>query len=218
MKKEKQVVTVIKILKKYQKSKRKTNLNREARKYTPFQTLISCILSLRSRDEITEKVSKKLFQAAKTPKEILRLPQKRLEKLIYSSGYYRNKAKTIKEIAKHIIKYHNGKVPSKEEHLLAIRGVGRKTANIVLSLAYNKKAIPIDTHCHRIPNRLGLIRTKTPEQTEQELMKILPKEYWNEFNGIFVLFGRTICTPISPKCSVCPIKRYCRKVGVKSSR
>jgi len=149
---------------------------------------------------------------------MLKLENERLENIIYSSGYYKNKAKTIKHVSEVILKEYNGKVPDTEEELLKIKGIGRKTANIVLAFAYNKQAIPVDTHCHRIPNRLGWFKTKTPEQTEFELMKILPKKYWSEFNGIFVLFGKTICVPISPFCSKCPIEKYCKKINVLNSR
>lgn len=218
MEKQKEIVRVLETLKESQKGKRKTTLNREAKNYTPFQTLISCILSLRARDEITEKVAEKLFAVANTPEKIIKLKDAQLEKLIYSSGYYRNKAKTIKHISQVILNDYNGKVPNSEQELLKIKGIGRKTANIVLAFSFNKKVIPIDTHCHRIPNRLGWIKTKNPDETELELMKIVPEKYWNEFNGLFVMFGRTICTPISPKCSECPIKNYCKRINVTSSR
>jgi len=208
----------IETLKKQLGSYRKTTLNREAHIYTPFQTLISCILSLRARDEMTEKVSKKLFNIANTPEKIVKLSQKRLEKIIFSSGHYKKKARTIKQISQVLIDKYNSQVPDTEEELLKIKGIGRKTANIVLAFAYGKDVLPIDVHCHRIPNRLGLIKTKTPEQTEQELMKILPKKYWAEFNGLFVLFGRSICLPVSPKCSECSIREDCKRIGVEKSR
>ena len=206
------------ILKKSVKKSRKTTLNREAKTYTPYQTLISCLLSLRSKDETTERVSKELFKTAKTPNAMLKLTDKQLEKLIFSSGHYKKKAKTIKHVSKEILTRFNGKVPSTEEELLSIKGIGRKTANIVLCLSFNKCVIPIDTHCHRIPNRIGWIKTKNPDETEQELMKIIPKKYWKDFNAIFVLFGRTICLPISPLCSQCPIKEYCKKINIINSR
>jgi len=213
-----QTSKILDILKKNQKTQRKTTLNRESKTYTSFQTLISCLLSLRSKDETTEKVSKKLFAKAKTPKQILKLTNKQLEKLIFSSGHYKKKASTIKHVSKVVLQKYNNKVPDSEEELLKIKGIGRKTSNIVLCLAYNKCVIPIDTHCHRIPNRIGWVKTKTPDQTEQELYKIIPKKYWKSFNEIFVLFGRTICLPISPLCSKCPIKNYCKKVGVTNFR
>ncbi len=185
---------------------------------TPFKVLISCLLSLRAKDENTEKVSKALFKVADTPEKIAKLPLKKLEKLIYSSGYYRNKARTIKEVSKTLIKKYNGKVPDTKEELLSIKGIGPKTANIVLGFAYGKDVIPVDTHVHRIPNRLGLVKTKTPEETEIELMKIFPKKYWKEINTIFILFGKNICLPVSPFCSKCPLNKLCKRVGVRKAR
>jgi endonuclease III len=195
-----------------------TTLNKMRQHSTPFKILISCLLSLRTQDKNTEIASKKLFAVADTPKKILNLPLKKLEKLIYSSGYYRNKAKTIKHVSKVLLEDFDGKVPKTREELMSIKGIGPKTANIVLAFAYGKKVLPIDTHCHRIPNRLGWVKTKTPEQTEAELNQILPKKYWTEFNSIFVQFGKTICVPISPKCSTCPINKYCPRIGVTKHR
>ena len=130
----------------------------------------------------------------------------------------KNREEIARSIIKEILKRFNGKVPDKKEELMSIKGIGPKTANIVLNFAFNQLVLPIDTHCHRIPNRLGWIKTKTPEQTEKELEKILPKKYWKEFNAIFVLFGKEICQPVSPKCSICLINQYCKKVGVNKSR
>jgi len=215
------IAIVLEILKKTQHGIRKTTLNREAKEeknFTPYETLISCLLSLRAKDETTEKISQELFKIADTPEKILKLPQKKLEKIIYSSGYYKNKAKAIKAASRQILENHGGNVPKSKEELLKLYGVGPKTANIVLCFAFNKNVIPVDTHVNRIPNRLGWVKTKKPEQTEVELMKILPKKYWTEINGIFILFGKTICLPVSPKCSICPIRKYCKRVGVKKSR
>jgi len=196
----------------------RTTLNRMRKKPDAFKILISCLLSLRTKDNTTESVSNKLFKIADTPKAILALPTKKLEKIIYSSGHYKKKARTLKHVSKEIINRFNNKVPDTKEELLSIKGVGPKTANIVLNFAYNQLVLPIDTHCHRLPNRLGWVKTKTPEQTELALEKILPKKYWPEFNGIFVLFGKTICQPVSPWCSKCPINKYCPKINVKKSR
>jgi len=209
---------IMEILAKHFSYTKRTTLNRMRKNPNAFKILISCLLSLRARDENTEKVSKVLFQIADTPKKISKLPLKKLEKIIYSSGHYKKKAKTLQHISNELIKKFNSKVPDSKEELLSIKGIGPKTANIVLAFAYNKKVLPIDTHCHRIPNRLGWVKTKTPEETETELEKILPKKYWKEFNAIFVLFGKTICKPISPWCSKCPIKKYCLKINVKKSR
>jgi endonuclease III len=196
----------------------KTTLNRMREKPEPFKILISCLLSLRARDENTEKVSAKLFQIADTPEQISKIPIKELEKIIFSSGHYHKKAATLKHVSKEILEKFNEKVPDTKEELLSIKGIGPKTANIVLAFAFGKEALPIDTHCHRIPNRLGWISTKTPEKTEEELIKILPKKYWPNFNAIFVAFGREICQPVSPKCSECPINKYCPKIGVVRNR
>ncbi len=196
----------------------RTTLNRMRENPNPFKILISCLLSLRAKDENTAKVSKALFKIANTPETISKLSIKKLEKIIYSSGHYKKKAKTLQHVSKDLIKRFNSKVPQTREELLSIKGIGPKTANIVLSFAFGQNVLPIDTHCHRIPNRLGWLKTKTPEKTETELEKILPKKYWKEFNALFVLFGKTICQPISPWCSKCPVEKYCKKVGVGKRR
>ena len=197
---------------------KRTTLNRMRQKPDAFKILISCLLSLRARDESTEKVSEKLFAVADTPEKIAKLPTAKLEKLIFSSGHYKKKSQTLKHVSREIISRFNSKVPSEKEELLSIKGIGPKTANIVLAFAFGKSVLPIDTHCPRIPNRLGWVKTKIPEKTEKELEKILPKKYWNEFNGIFVLFGRTICQSVSPWCSKCPVEKFCSKIGVKKNR
>jgi len=184
---------------------------RSTEKTTPFRTLISCLLSLRTQDKNTRRASENLFKVADTPEKIIKIPQKRLEKLIYSSGYYRNKARTIKHVSNVILKEYDGKVPKDFDRLLKIKGIGRKTANIVMSYGFGlSNYIAIDTHCHRIPNRIGWVKTKTPEQTEYEIKRILPKKYWYEFNTLFVLFGQNICKPINPLCYECPIEKYCK--------
>ena len=214
----------MKILEKYFSCTERTTLNKmrkskkSKKKNHAFKILISCLLSLRTKDANTEKTSKKLFKVASTPQAIAKIPLRKLEKLIYSSGHYKKKARTLKYVSKYLLKHHKGKVPSTEQELLAIKGIGRKTANIVLSFAYGKDVLPIDTHCHRIPNRIGWIKTSKPEDTEKALEKILLRKYWREFNAIFVLFGKTICLPVSPLCSKCPIRKYCRKINVKKSR
>ena len=195
-------------------SKKKLKINR-----TPFITLISCILSLRTKDEITEQASYRLLQNYDTPQKILKLPEKKIMELIYPVGFYKTKSKRIKEISKTLIDEYSGKVPDNLDELLKLKGVGRKTANIVMVYGFHKNNyLPIDTHCHRIPNRIGWIKTKTPEETEKELLKIMPTKYWNDFNNIFVKFGQSICLPISPLCSKCPIEKYCKKINVKKHR
>jgi endonuclease-3 len=209
---------IMQILEKKYPYSDKTTLNRMRKNPEPYKILISCLLSLRARDENTEKVSAKLFAVADAPEQISKMPTKKLEKLIFSSGHYHKKAQTLKHVSKELLTRFKGLVPDTREELISIKGIGPKTANIVLSFAYGQIVIPVDTHCHRIPNRLGWLKTKTAEKTEQELIKILPKEYWKEFNAIFVSFGREICQPVSPKCSICPIKNYCPRIGVKRSR
>jgi endonuclease-3 len=224
MKTGKEIAQIIKLLKYSQTGIRKTTLNRESKerkdnkRYTPYQTLISCLLSLRAKDKTTEKISKELFKIAKNPNEMIGIPEQRLKKIIFSSGHYNKKAGAIISVSKEIIERFNGEVPSTKEELMSIKHIGPKTANIVLCFSFNKRVIPIDTHCHRIPNRIGLVSTKTPEETEKELMKILDKRYWRDFNGIFILFGKTICLPVSPKCSICPIKKFCDRIGINKSR
>lgn len=205
-------------LKRLYPSTDKTTLNRMRTKPDPFKVLISCLLSLRARDENTEKVSKKLFEVVNTPEQLIKIPIPKLEKIIFSSGHYKKKARVLHSVSNELITRFNSKVPDKKDELLSIKGIGPKTANIVLAFAFNKPVIPVDTHVHRIPNRLGWVQTKKPEQTEQELMKILPKIYWADVNAIFVQFGRDICQPVSPKCSTCPINKYCKKRGIIRSR
>jgi len=186
---------------------------------TPYTTLISCILSLRTKDEVTGPASKKLLKKHNTPEKIIQLSEKQIQELIYPVGFYKTKAKTIKDISKVLIEKYESNVPENLEELLKLKGVGRKTANIVMVYGHKKSGyLPIDTHCNRIPNRLGWVKTKTPEETEIELKKVLPKKYWDDFNNLFVQFGQSICVPISPFCSKCPIEKYCMKINVIKSR
>jgi len=212
------VKEIIETLKKEKGKFKKTAISEIQETKDPFRVLISCLLSLRTKDNVTLKASKKLFSVAKTPEELLKLSTKKIEELIYPVGFYRVKAKRIKEISKILIEQFGGKVPDSLDELLTLPGVGRKTANIVITQGFNKYGIAVDTHVHRVSNRLGLVKTKIPEETEMELRKIIPKKYWIEFNDLFVSFGQNICTPISPKCSICPINKYCNKVGVKTHR
>jgi endonuclease III len=214
----KNIPQIMETLSKVYFSNEKTTLNRMRKKPDPFKILISCLLSLRTQDKNTEKASRMLYEVANTPQEITALPIDKLEQLIFSSGHYKKKARVLQSVSNDLIQRFNSKVPDNKESLLSIKGVGPKTANIVLAFAYGKNVLPIDTHCHRIPNRLGWVQTKTPEQTEKELEKVLPIKYWQEFNAIFVQFGQTLCQPISPKCSECPINKYCPRIGVERSR
>ncbi len=183
-----------------------------------FQVLISCLLSLRTQDRVTGEASERLFQMAKTPESLSRLPVETIEKAIYPVGFYRVKARRIREISGEIVQRYNGKVPDTIEGLLQLKGVGRKTANLVVTVGFGKKGICVDTHVHRITNRWGLIKTKTPAQTEFALREILPVRYWKELNGTLVAFGQGICRPISPLCSRCKIRPVCARVGVRLSR
>jgi len=175
----------------------------------PFKVLISCLLSLRTKDAVTWKASERLFKIADTPEKISALSLEEIERAIYPVGFYRTKAKRIKEISKILKEKYNSRVPNDFNELLKLKGVGRKTANIVMVYGFGKEGLPIDTHCHRIPNRLGWIKTKKPEDTEKALRKLIPKKYWFEFNDLFVQFGQNICKPVKPMCNICPIKGYC---------
>jgi len=185
---------------------------------SPYEILISTLLSLRTKDEVTIEATKKLFYKATTPHEMLKLQKKEIEELIYPVGFYPTKAGRILEISKILIEKYNGKVPDSMEELLELPGVGRKTANLVLAEGYKIPAICVDTHVHRISNRIGYVKTKTPDQTEAELRKKLPQKYWIIYNEILVAFGQTICRPISPYCSRCPVVQYCRQIGVDKKR
>lgn len=218
MKREEKIEKILKILEKYFKYKERTTLNRMRKKPDAFKILIACLLSLRARDEATEKISKTLFKVADSPEKIAKMNLRKLEKIIYSSGHYHKKARVLKSVSKELIERFNSKVPDTEEELLSLKGIGRKTANIVLSFAYGKTCIPVDVHVHVISNRLGWVKTKNADKTELALTKIIPKKDWKELNANFVLFGREICVPISPRCSICPVENYCKKVGVVRSR
>jgi len=184
----------------------------------PYLVLISCILSLRTKDTVSLPASLRLFEHAKTPHEMLKLSLSTIEKLIYPTGFYRRKAIQIHQISQQLIEEFHGKVPHTEKELLALPGVGRKTANLVLGEGFSISAICVDTHVHRISNRLRLVHTKTPEQTEQALKQVIPKKYWIEYNRLLVIWGQNICVPISPFCSRCAIRPLCKRVGVTKSR
>ncbi len=182
---------------------------REAEKGGPLSILIGTILSARTRDENTSAVVRKLFARYKSSRSLAKAKLLDVEKIIKSTGFYHVKAKRIIEVASLINSRYSGKVPDTLEELLKLPGVGRKTANCVLVYAFDKPAIPVDTHVHRISNRLGLVQTKVPEETELELMKKIPKKYWLRINDTFVMYGQNICKPISPMCDVCQIKKEC---------
>jgi endonuclease III len=185
---------------------------------TPFTVLMSCLLSLRTQDRTTYAASDRLFAIAATPQTMLSTPVKKIEKVIYPVSFYRVKAKTIHAICKELLGRFGGEVPSTIDELLTLPGVGRKTANIVVTLAFRKAGIAVDTHVHRISNRLGYVKTKTPDDTEMALRKKLPPRYWIVFNDLLVAYGQNLCKPISPLCSRCKIAVYCKRVGVKTKR
>ncbi len=184
----------------------------------PFRIFISTLLSLRTKDEVTREASTRLFSVVKRPDDVLSMTQQELEALIYPVGFYRTKAMRIREICRELVEKHNGQVPNDLDVLLKFKGVGRKTANLVVTMAYGKPGVCVDTHVHRISNRLGYVSTKTPEETEMALRKKLPIEYWSEYNDLLVTYGQNVCKPLSPFCSKCTIKRFCGQIGVTRSR
>ena len=188
------------------------------KKGTPFLILISTLLSLRTKDEVTEVATRRLFVLASTPQQMLLLSPDLIAETIYPVGFYRNKAQTILHVCRELVERYNSRVPDTIEELLTLKGVGRKTANLVVTMGYGGKGICVDTHVHRISNRLGYVRTKTPDETEYALRDKLPRKYWTEYNTIMVAFGRSICRPVSPFCSECPVSATCQKYGVTRSR
>jgi len=184
----------------------------------PFKVLISCILSLRTRDKTTGAASARLFALADTPKRMVLLSRELIEKTIYPVGFYRNKAEQILDICGILLEKHDGRVPDEIDDLLEFKGVGRKTANLVVTLGFGKPGICVDTHVHRICNRLGYVLTKSPEETELVLRAKLPREYWLIINDLLVTFGQNQCLPISPLCSICPLFHLCDRSGVVKSR
>ena len=185
----------------------------------PFRVLISCILSLRTRDETTGPASQRLFALADSPHSMLQLSPKQIEGAIFPVGFYRTKARTLLDISKTLLEHHSGLVPQDLDALLTLKGVGRKTANLVLTQGFAKPGICVDTHVHRISNRWGYVSTKDPHATETALRQQLPRRYWIEYNDLLVAFGQTICKPISPLCDArCPIRRLCPQIGVGHHR
>ncbi|HEU19147.1 MAG TPA: endonuclease III [Deltaproteobacteria bacterium] len=186
--------------------------------HDPFKILISTILSLRTKDEVTETATRNLFLLASIPEEMMELSEEVIAAAIYPVGFYRNKAKTIRHVCRELVDTYDSRVPDSIEELLKLKGVGRKTANLVVTLGYGGQGICVDTHVHRISNRLGYVKTKTPDETEFALRDKLPRTYWIHYNTLLVAFGRTMCKPVSPLCSQCPVIAYCDRVGVGKSR
>jgi len=185
---------------------------------SPFSVLVSTVISARTKDEVTGAAAGRLFALATTPREMAGLSVTRIEKAIYPAGFYRTKARAIRELSRILAEEHDGKVPETIEELVRLPGVGRKTANLVVTLGFGAPGICVDTHVHRICNRLGAVRTKNPAETEFALRAVLPKRHWIEINDLLVMYGQTVCTPVSPWCSRCVIVKNCGRVGVGRSR
>ena len=184
----------------------------------PFETLVSTILSLRTKDAVTEQASRRLLGRAPTPEAIARLPVAAVERFIYPAGFYRTKARNLKKTCRILLDRHGGKVPRRMEELLELPGVGRKTANLVITVGYGDYGICVDTHVHRISNLWGYVRTANPEETEFALRRKLPRKHWKTYNDLLVTYGQNLCVPVSPWCSKCPVQMHCEKVGLKRSR
>jgi endonuclease-3 len=184
----------------------------------PFLILVGTLLSLRTKDETTERVMRQLVNVVKRPEDILQMDTDDLEALILPTGFYRNKARILKEVSRILVEEYGGSVPDSLEALLGLKGVGRKTANLVLTEAFGKQGICVDTHVHRISNRLGAVSTSSTLQTEMALRDTLPERYWKRYNSLLVTFGKNICTPLSPRCSACPVAGLCIKRGVTRHR
>ena len=184
----------------------------------PFRILVSCLLSLRTRDETTGPAAARLFALADTPAALLDLARRRIERAIFPVGFYRTKARVVQRVSRELLARFDGRVPADLDALLTLPGVGRKTANLVVTFAFGLPGICVDTHVHRITNRLGFVRTTTPEQTEWALRAKLPRRHWTRLNDLLVAFGQNVCQPLSPRCSACPVARLCPRMGVTRSR
>ncbi len=207
------------VLKKLLKSQGiETMLGRMGRKYDPFKVLISTILSARAKDEVTEVIAGNLFKKYPTAGKLARAKKQDVIKIIRRIGFFNNKSRNVINAARMLVRDFDSKVPQNLDDLVKLPGVGRKVANCVLVYAFGIDAIPVDTHVHQIANRLGWVKTKTPEETEEKLMKLVPKKHWQVVNDTFVAHGKTICVPISPFCSKCPVFKYCKRIGVKRRR
>ncbi|MEK7368642.1 MAG: endonuclease III [Planctomycetota bacterium] len=209
---------VITTIKRVNRAFKEPTVTTVARGRDPFKVLISCLLSLRTKDNVTSAASERLFRLADTPDAMLKLETLDIQGAIYPVGFYRTKSARIKEICRALIEEYGRNVPNDIDTLLKLPGVGRKTANLVVTLGYGKPGICVDTHVHRITNRWGYVRTETPVETEFALRKILPKKYWLIINDVLVTYGQNTCTPVLPKCSICKVYWYCKREGVKKHR
>ena len=189
-----------------------------AERHDPFRVLIACLLSLRTKDETTLPASNRLFALADTPPAMLRLTPRQIERAIFPVGFYRTKARVILGVCRDLLDRFGGQVPDEIDALLTLKGVGRKTANLVVTQGFNKPGICVDVHVHRISNRLGYVKTRNPEETEMALRRRLPSRYWIGYNDLLVAFGQNVCQPLSPKCTECPVSRGCPRLGVRHSR
>ncbi|MCD6215512.1 MAG: endonuclease III [Candidatus Aenigmarchaeota archaeon] len=210
--------SIYKILKKHVTNYQLPAVDLVAKTKDPFKVLVATILSARTNDKTTIAAAGRLFSKIHKLNDLKNLSSKKIEKIIYPVSFYRNKAKYLKRLPSEIKIMFNGKIPKDVNGLVKLSGVGRKTANLVSSVAFGKQAICVDTHVHRVMNRIGYVKTKTPFETEMALRKKLPKKYWIHINTLLVRFGQNLCRPISPFCTKCPIKKYCNKIGVKRSR
>ncbi|MBA4388001.1 MAG: endonuclease III [Verrucomicrobia bacterium] len=184
----------------------------------PFQILVTTILSARTKDETTSQVAERLFKVIRRPADFRSISRSRLERLIFPIGFFRTKALHLKQLPDELDRLFGGRIPDNIDDLCKLPGVGRKTANLVVAVAFNKPAICVDVHVHRICNRLGLLKTKTPFETEMKLRKLLPVKYWITWNAFLVSYGQTICAPVSPRCSICPLISFCEQIGVGRTR
>jgi endonuclease-3 len=212
----KEVAEVIDAVEKHVKRFRETALMNVSRRRDPYRVLISCIISLRTKDAITAPASQRLFAKAATPGEMTRLSEEEIGALIRPANYYRTKARNIRRISQILVEERDSRVPDDFDELMKLPGVGRKTANIVMVFGFGKMGLPIDTHCHRIPNRLGWVKTRTPEKTEFALRALIPKTHWMKFNDVFVTFGQNVCKPMRPLCEICPVTKNCDYFKVRS--
>ena len=215
---EPQVRVLVKNLEDFRSECRVTTLAEEEKTRSPFRLLVACVISLRTKDEVTAEASRRLFAIGPDPERLAELEVENIAKAIYPAGFYNTKARQLKDIGRILRDEYGGEVPRQESPLLALPGVGRKTANLVLGLGFGIPAICVDTHVHRISNRLGLVKTKTPEQTERALNEVLPRDLWVPINDLLVTFGQNRCHPTSPRCTGCPLDDLCPRIGVTRFR
>ncbi len=215
---KKDVAWLLTTLKAQVKEMEATTLAQIERTRDPFRILVACVISLRTKDQVTAQASARLFALAPDAQSLAGLPSERISELIYPAGFYRTKGRQLQQLAHRLVENWGGQVPKSREELMRLPGVGRKTANLVLGLGFGIPAICVDTHVHRIANRLGLVTTRNPEATEAALQHVLPRAWWIPVNDLLVTFGQKVCTPVSPKCSRCPVAARCPQVGVNHHR